>query len=116
VGQAVTSIRPTPAEPQDLLGLDRRSSDHVVRHRAHILLLLADGHSWAIISAVVFCSLGTGTRGVLVNINSDSHAVHEIANLQFGVGQARRGWLEKEDVLKTRPLAELRSLLAGTFP
>lgn len=32
-------------------------------------------------------------------------------NLRYGVGQARRGWLEKADVLNTRPLAELQHLL-----
>jgi DNA polymerase (family 10) len=31
--------------------------------------------------------------------------------MRFGLGQARRGWLEAEDVLNTRPLAELRRLL-----
>jgi hypothetical protein len=31
--------------------------------------------------------------------------------LRFGVGQARRGWLEAKDVLNTRPLRELRKLL-----
>jgi DNA polymerase (family 10) len=32
--------------------------------------------------------------------------------LRYGVGQARRGWLEGKDVLNTRPLAELRRWLA----
>ena len=35
--------------------------------------------------------------------------------MRFGVDQARRGWLEPEDVLNTRPLTELtRKLLGGT--
>ncbi len=53
--------------------------------------------------------------GVLVSIDSDAHAAAELANLRFGVGQARRGWLEKNDVLNTRPLAALRPLLQGTL-
>jgi DNA polymerase (family 10) len=32
--------------------------------------------------------------------------------MQFGIGSARRGWLTAADVLNTRPLEELRSLLA----
>jgi len=52
-------------------------------------------------------------EGVLVAINSDAHARADFANLRFGVGQARRGWLAAQDVLNTRPLAELRKLLAG---
>src|SRR5581483_8911190 len=49
--------------------------------------------------------------GVLISINSDAHSTPGFANLRFGVGQARRGWLEKKDVLNTRSLAELRPLL-----
>ena len=53
-------------------------------------------------------------EGVLVSINSDAHSIADFDNLRFGVGQARRGWLEKKDVLNTRPLATLRTLLAAT--
>ena len=53
-------------------------------------------------------------EGVLVSINSDAHSIPDFDNLRFGIGQARRGWLEKQDVLNTRPLSELRKLLAAT--
>ena len=52
-------------------------------------------------------------EGVLVSINSDAHDTDGFDNLDYGVGQARRGWLEKKDVLNCRPLAELRKLLAA---
>jgi DNA polymerase (family 10) len=52
-------------------------------------------------------------EGVLVAINSDAHSRDDFANLRYGVGQARRGWLAAADVLNTRPLAELKRLLAG---
>jgi len=54
-------------------------------------------------------------EGVLVCVNSDAHGVHGFDNLRFGVGQARRGWLAKADVLNTRSLNELRPLLARTM-
>jgi len=54
-------------------------------------------------------------EGVLVSINSDAHSSFDFANLRYGVGQARRGWLEKDDVLNTRPLAPLRRLLKRTM-
>jgi DNA polymerase (family 10) len=54
-------------------------------------------------------------EGVLVSVNSDAHSVQDYTNLRFGVGQARRGWLEKADVLNTRPLKALKPLLAGTM-
>ena len=54
-------------------------------------------------------------EGVLISINSDAHSVYDFANLRFGAGQARRGWLEKSDVLNTRPLKELRRLIGRTM-
>lgn len=49
--------------------------------------------------------------GVLVSIATDAHHGSEIGYLRFGVGQARRGWLEAADVLNARSLPELRALL-----
>jgi len=51
-------------------------------------------------------------EGVLVCVNSDAHSVDEFDNLRYGIGQARRGWLEKGDVLNTRGLGVLRKFLA----
>ena len=50
-------------------------------------------------------------EGVPVAISSDAHSADGFDVLRYGVGQARRGWLEKKDVLNTRPLAELRRYL-----
>jgi DNA polymerase (family 10) len=50
--------------------------------------------------------------GVLVAISSDAHSTFEFDNLRFGIGQARRGWLEPANVLNTRRLDELRRFLA----
>ena len=47
-----------------LLDYYRRSADPDIRHRAHILLLLAAGHPWATIGAVLFCSFSTIERSV----------------------------------------------------
>lgn len=52
--------------------------------------------------------------GVLVSIATDAHRTTEVSYLRFGVGQARRGWLGPQDVLNTRPLADLRPLLRRT--
>jgi DNA polymerase (family X) len=49
--------------------------------------------------------------GVLIAVNSDAHGVGDFANLRFGIGQARRGWLAVDDVLNTRRLGDLRKLL-----
>jgi len=60
--EPVTSIRLSPADHKALLDYYRRSADPDIRHRAHILLLLAAGHPWATIGAVLFCSFSTISR------------------------------------------------------
>jgi transposase len=52
----------TPAERRTLLGHYRQHTDPRVRLRSHILLLLDAGHSWVMVSAVLFCSLDTISR------------------------------------------------------
>lgn len=58
----MSSIHLTPTERQGLLGRYRRAADPEVRLRAHILLLLDSGYSWATVGAVLFCSPGTISR------------------------------------------------------
>ena len=62
----------------------------------------------------VYCNMAKD-EGVLISIASDAHSVLDFANLRFAVGQARRGWLSKTDVLNTRTLAKLRPLLRQTM-
>jgi len=45
--------------------------------------------------------------GVKLVISSDSHSPRDFELLQYGVNQARRGWVEAADLLSTRPLKSL---------
>ena len=49
--------------------------------------------------------------GVRVAISTDAHRVSDLDFMRFGIDQARRGWLERDDVVNTRRLADLRRLL-----
>ncbi len=49
--------------------------------------------------------------GLDVVISTDAHGIGDLALMRFGIGQARRGWLEPQNVLNTQPLAELRRRL-----
>ena len=49
--------------------------------------------------------------GVMVAISTDSHSARHLENITFGVHTARRGWLEKDDILNTRPLKDLLRIL-----
>ena len=50
--------------------------------------------------------------GVLVSIGSDAHSVDGLADLRYGIGQARRGWLGEAQVLNALPLATMKRVLA----
>lgn len=52
------------------------------------------------------------TAGVILAINPDAHSVEELAVVSYGVGIARKGWLEAADILNTRPAAEVSALLS----
>jgi len=49
--------------------------------------------------------------GVKFSIDSDAHSTAHLANLQYGIGQAQRGWLTPDDVINTWPLPRLREFL-----
>jgi DNA polymerase (family 10) len=50
--------------------------------------------------------------GLKVAIGTDAHSTIGLGAMRYGVDQARRGWLEAQDVLNTRPWSELKALLA----
>jgi DNA polymerase (family 10) len=45
--------------------------------------------------------------GVLVAINTDSHTPWQLTMREFGIGTARRGWLETKDVLNAGPVSAI---------
>ncbi len=46
--------------------------------------------------------------GVKIVINTDSHLAEQLDMMRFGVSVARRGWLEKKDVINTAGLNKLK--------
>ena len=50
-------------------------------------------------------------EGVLLSINTNAHAALQLRLMKYGIMTARRGWVEKNDVINTRPLAKLLKLL-----
>jgi DNA polymerase (family 10) len=49
--------------------------------------------------------------GLKLSISTDAHSIDHLAYMKYGVSQARRGWLEEDDVINTRSLKDLKSLL-----
>jgi DNA polymerase (family 10) len=58
-----------------------------------------------------FCRLAKD-MGVPIGVGTDAHSIDGLQCMKYGIGQARRGWLEPKDVLNTRPLHELAKLFA----
>ena len=49
--------------------------------------------------------------GVKVIISTDAHSTDQLPFMRYGVGTARRGWVEKKDVLNSLPYKELKERL-----
>ncbi|BAM01542.1 MULTISPECIES: DNA polymerase/3'-5' exonuclease PolX [Caldilinea] len=49
--------------------------------------------------------------GCKLVINTDAHGVHDLTLAEYGIAVARRGWVTAADVINTRPLDAMRSLL-----
>ncbi len=107
---------------------------HIIGHLTGRLLLERDAYKIDV-KAVIDACADTGTwmelncnpyrldldwrhwhyardKGVKCVINPDAHRHEHAGFLRIGAGVARKGWLTKDDVINTRPLAELRKLLA----
>ena len=50
-------------------------------------------------------------RGVKIAINTDAHHTSHLEKMKYGLQQARRAWLTKDDVLNTLPLAAFRQAI-----
>lgn len=106
---------------------------HILGHLTGRLLLERDGYK-VNHQAVIDACAATGTwielnchpyrfdmdwrhwpyaksKGVKCVISPDSHRHQDAAFLRLGAGVARKGWLEKSDVINTLPLRELMKAL-----
>lgn len=50
-------------------------------------------------------------RGIPIVINTDAHSVHGLDLMQYGIYQARRAGLTKQDVANTRTCRQFRRML-----
>jgi DNA polymerase (family 10) len=55
-------------------------------------------------------------RGVKIVINTDSHHTTHMEKIKYGVLQARRAWLTKEDVLNTLPVEKFAKAMKKQWP
>jgi len=46
-------------------------------------------------------------KGAKLALDTDAHAAEQLSAMKLGVSVARRGWLEKDDVINTLPVEQL---------
>jgi DNA polymerase (family 10) len=54
--------------------------------------------------------------GCLLAVDSDAHRVEEFDHLEWGIGQARRAWVEPAVVLNTRSRTDLLAYVGRNDP
>ena len=55
-------------------------------------------------------------KGVRIAINPDAHDAEGLRDTSFGIGIARKGWLEPGDILNTLDAEGMRAFLKGRKP
>ncbi len=55
-----------------------------------------------------------GALGVLLAIDTDTHFLDQLDNIEFGVATARRGWIEARQVINTWPLKRFLAWAGAT--
>jgi DNA polymerase (family 10) len=50
-------------------------------------------------------------KGAEFVIGTDAHHINQLSFVQYGISTARRGWLEKKDILNTHSLIEVEKIL-----
>ncbi|MGE5615922.1 MAG: DNA polymerase/3'-5' exonuclease PolX, partial [Bacillota bacterium] len=81
----------------------------IAKARARGIALEIDAQPNRLDLSDVHCRMAKDA-GIKLAIDSDAHTAAGFDDLHHGVAQARRGWLEKTDVLNARPLGELQRL------
>lgn len=57
----------------------------------------------------IYCMMAKDLN-VKIAISSDAHSIQELDYISFGINQARRGWLEADDVINTLSLINLKKI------
>jgi DNA polymerase (family 10) len=85
--------------------------EQVMRAAKHKgLILELNAHPFRLDLNDVHCKMAKDL-GIKISIATDAHSVQDLELMRFGIGQARRGWLEKEDVINTLPLSQLQKII-----
>lgn len=78
--------------------------------KKHTCCLELNAHPERLDLTDIYCKMAKD-MGVTLAISTDTHRINDLDYMRYGIGQARRGWLEKSDVLNTKTLKQLQKYL-----
>lgn len=78
--------------------------------KKHGKLLELNANPWRLDLNDVYCAAAK-QHGIPIVVNTDAHSVDGLNVLRYGILQARRGGLTKEDVANTRTWAQMKKLI-----
>jgi DNA polymerase (family 10) len=52
-------------------------------------------------------------KGLMCSINPDAHSTHDLQYYRAGINTARKGWLEKKDILNAQSLSKVKAYLSS---
>lgn len=101
-----TGRRINQREPYDI------DMDKIIREAAkRDVYLELNAHPERLDLNDIYCKAAK-EAGVKIAISTDSHHTSGLDHIRFGVYQARRGWLESNDIVNTHSLNTLKKMLA----
>ncbi|PIU50741.1 DNA polymerase III [Candidatus Desantisbacteria bacterium CG07_land_8_20_14_0_80_39_15] len=81
--------------------------EHLIKTAAETKVMLEiNAHPERLDLPDIYCRRAKD-QGITIVIDTDAHHIDQMGFMKFGIGVARRGWLEKKDVLNTLPLDAL---------
>ncbi len=94
--------------PIDMIAVINAAADYgkIIEINAHPMRLDLD---WRL------CSYAK-KKNVKISINPDAHVTDGLADVHYGVGIARKGWLENKDVINTLNLKQMNKFLESLRP
>lgn len=97
---------------RDPYALDQEQIFQVAQETGTVLELNANPHRLDLSDTLL--QHAKETYNIKFAINTDAHSIEQLSLISFGIGTARRGWLEKDDVINMHPWETAQKWLKGS--
>jgi DNA polymerase (family 10) len=80
--------------------------------KRHNKLLELNANPWRLDLNDVYCAAAK-SHGIPIVINTDAHSIEDLSLMRYGILQARRGGLTKDDVANARTWPQMTKLIGN---